>query len=125
MLFTTGKYWLFLTIVFFVYWSVARRRSLRVIVILLASYYFYALWNPAFVPLLFGLSTIDFLTARGISLTTRPRLRRALLITSTLPDVGPLIVSSTSTSSAPPPQLFSSYSTYSRGLSSSKTSSFL
>jgi alginate O-acetyltransferase complex protein AlgI len=92
MLFTTGKYWLFLTIVFFVYWSVARRRSLRVIVILLASYYFYALWNPAFIPLLLGLSTIDFLTARGISLTTRPRLRRALLVTSTLTDVGTLIV---------------------------------
>jgi D-alanyl-lipoteichoic acid acyltransferase DltB (MBOAT superfamily) len=92
MLFTTGKYWLFLTIVFFVYWSVARRRGPRVIVILLASYYFYALWNPAFIPLLFGLSTIDFLTARGISLTTRPRLRRALLITSTLTDVGTLIV---------------------------------
>ena len=92
MLFTTGKYWLFLTIVFFVYWSVARRRSPRVAVILLASYYFYALWNPAFIPLLFGLSTIDFLTARGISLTTRPRLRRALLITSTLTDVGTLIV---------------------------------
>ena len=92
MLFTTGKYWLFLTIVFFIYWTVARRRSLRVIVILLASYYFYALWNPAFVPLLFGLSTIDFLTARGISLTTNARLRRALLITSIVTDVGTLIV---------------------------------
>jgi len=92
MLFTTGKYWLFLAIVFFVYWSVARRRSLRVIVILLASYYFYALWNPAFVPLLLGLSTVDFLTARGISLTTRARLRRALLITSIVTDVGTLIL---------------------------------
>jgi D-alanyl-lipoteichoic acid acyltransferase DltB (MBOAT superfamily) len=92
MLFTTGKYWLFLTIVFFVYWSVARRRSLRVIVILLASYYFYALWNPAFVPLLLGISTIDFLTARGISSTARPRLRRTLLITSIVTDVGTLIV---------------------------------
>src|SRR6185295_5843518 len=92
MLFTTGKYWLFLTIVFFVYWSVARCRGPRVIVILLASYYFYALWNPAFVPLLFGLSTIDFLTARGISLTTRPRVRRALLITSIVTDVGTLII---------------------------------
>jgi len=92
MLFTTGKYWLFVTIVFFVYWSVARRHNLRVSVILLASYYFYALWNPAFVPLLFGLSSIDFLTARGISLSTSARLRRALLITSITTDVGTLIV---------------------------------
>ena len=92
MLFTTGKYWLFLTIVFFIYWSAARRRNLRVIVILLASYYFYALWNPTFVPLLFALSSIDFLTARGISLTTNIRLRRGLLVISIITDVGTLIV---------------------------------
>ena len=92
MLFTTGKYWLFLTIVFFVYWSIAQRRNFRVVVILLASYYFYALWNPKFVPLLFALSTVDFLTALGISLTTNNRLRRALLSISIVSDVGTLIL---------------------------------
>lgn len=92
MLFTTEKYWLFLAIVFFVYWAVARRRSLRVVCVLLASYYFYALWNPRLVPLLFALSSIDFLTARGISITTNSRLRRVLLITSLVTDVGTLFV---------------------------------
>ena len=92
MLFTTSKYWLFLTIIFFVYWSVAKRRRSRVLCILLASYYFYALWNPKFVLLLLGISTIDFLTARGIEATTKSNLRRALLFTSIVADIGTLIV---------------------------------
>src|SRR4030095_6794963 len=92
MLFTTSKYWLFLTIVFFIYWSVAKRRHLAVLCILLASYYFYALWNPKFVLLLFTISTIDFLTARGIEATTNTRLRRSLLFTSIFTDIGTLIV---------------------------------
>lgn len=92
MLFTTGKYWLFLTIVFFIYWFVARRSTLRVVCILIASYYFYALWNPKFVPLLFAISTIDFLTARGLAATTRSSLRRLLLFISITTDIGLLIV---------------------------------
>lgn len=92
MLFTTSKYWLFLTIIFFLYWSVAKRRRSRVLCILLASYYFYALWNPKFVLLLLVISTIDFLTAHGIASTTRVALRRALLCTSIATDIGALIV---------------------------------
>jgi len=92
MLFTTSKYWLFLTIVFFVYWSVAKRRQLAVWCILLASYYFYALWNPGFVLLLFAISTVDFLTALGISATTRAYMRRVLLWTSIVTDIGTLFV---------------------------------
>ena len=92
MLFTTGKYWLFLTIVFFVYWAVAKRRRLAVLTILLASYYFYALWNPTFVPLLIAISSIDFLTARGITASTSARLRRLLLFTSIVTDIGTLVV---------------------------------
>lgn len=92
MLFTTGKYFLFLTIVFFLYWTLARTRRLAVLFILLASYYFYALWNPKFVLLLFGLSTIDFLTARGIGASANNRLRRSLLFVSVITDVGALIV---------------------------------
>jgi alginate O-acetyltransferase complex protein AlgI len=92
MPFTTTKYWLFLTIVFFIYWSLAKRRRLAVLCILLASYYFYALWNPKFVLLLFAISTIDFLTAQGIEATTRVQLRRLLLWISIVTDIGTLIV---------------------------------
>jgi len=95
MLFTTSKYWLFLTIVFFVYWSIviaAKHRRLAVLCIVLASYYFYALWNPKFVLLLFAISTIDFLTAKGIAATANQKLRRTLLFTSVFIDIGTLLI---------------------------------
>jgi len=95
MLFTTSKYWLFLTIVFFVYWAIitiAKRRRLAVLCILLASYYFYALWNPKFVLLLFAISTVDFFTARGITSTSNSTLRRSLLSASIFIDIGTLLL---------------------------------
>lgn len=92
MLFTTGKYWIFLTLVFFGYWTVARSRRASVIFLLLASYYFYALWNIKFVSLLLIISTIDFLTARFIEKSSRARLRKALLSISILSDIGTLFI---------------------------------
>lgn len=92
MLFTTGKYWIFLILVFFIYWSIANRRRLAVGFILVASYYFYALWNPKFVLLLFALSTIDFFTAKGIASGTSAKTRKLLLSISITTDVGSLIL---------------------------------
>jgi len=92
MLFTTGKFWVFFIIVFFVYWTIASSRRLAVLFLLLASYYFYALWNPKFVILLFAISSIDFLTAKGINAAQGLRTRRLFLFTSITIDVGTLIV---------------------------------
>jgi alginate O-acetyltransferase complex protein AlgI len=92
MPFVSARYWLFLTVVFFIYWAIAKRRRLSTSFLLLASYYFYALWNPTFVPLLFGLSTIDFLTARAIAKSNNQRLRKLFLATSVITDVGTLVV---------------------------------
>ena len=92
MLFATGKYWIFLTVVFFGYWSIARSRRASVIFLLIASYYFYALWNIEFVPLLLVISTIDFLTARSISTSSRPLMRKILLSVSIASDIGTLFI---------------------------------
>jgi hypothetical protein len=54
MLFTTGNYFVFLAAVFFVYWLLAAWRLPRIWLLLAASYYFYALWNPKFFALLFS-----------------------------------------------------------------------
>lgn len=90
MLFTSGNYFIFLAIVFLAYWLLAVRRRVPVLFLLAASYYFYALWNPRFLALLFLISTIDFLTAWGLG-TKRSRLvRRLLLLTSILSDLGTL-----------------------------------
>jgi len=92
MLFTSGSYLIFLAIVFLLYWPFASNRWLRVIFLLAASYYFYALWNPRFLALLFLLSTVDYLTARAMAATEKQKLREALLAASVLTDVGALIV---------------------------------
>lgn len=91
MLFTSGTYLLFLALVFLLYWPLSSRRWTRVLFLLAVSYYFYALWNPKFLALLFLLSTVDFLTARGIAATGKPKLRQLLLGASLLTDVGALI----------------------------------
>ncbi len=91
MLFTTGNYWVFFGIVFFVYWLLSTRRRLPVLFILASSYYFYALWNPRFLFLLFAISTVDFLTGKGIAAARSNSLRKLLLLASVCTDVGALV----------------------------------
>ncbi|HYG79141.1 MAG TPA: hypothetical protein VD861_02065, partial [Pyrinomonadaceae bacterium] len=90
-MFFTGKYMLFLAIVFFAYWLFLSWRSipavLRVTFILGASYYFYALLNWKFLALVFLISTVDFLTARGIGASAEPRRRKFLLGVSIAADI--------------------------------------
>src|SRR5712692_9940331 len=90
MLFTSGNYLIFLAIVFFAYWLVAAKRGPRIIFLLAVSYYFYALWNPRFLVLVFAISTIDFLTGLGIGATKKMGLRKVLLSLSLITDIGAL-----------------------------------
>jgi alginate O-acetyltransferase complex protein AlgI len=90
MLFTSGNYFIFLAAVFFAYWLLARWRAPRVCFLLAASYYFYALWNPKFLALLFLLSTFDFLNALGIRKARRSAHRTLLLSLSVMMNVGVL-----------------------------------
>src|SRR5450759_1619287 len=92
MLFTSGSYLIFLAIVFLLYWPLASKRWVRVLFLLVASYYFYALWNPRFLAVLFLISTVDFLTARAISATERQKLRELFLGVSLLADIGALVL---------------------------------
>jgi alginate O-acetyltransferase complex protein AlgI len=92
MLFTSGSFLIFLAIVFFLYWPFANRRRLRVSLLLAASYYFYALWNPRFLALLLLISTVDFLTALLMGASHKRRLRELLLGVSLLTDVGVLVL---------------------------------
>jgi alginate O-acetyltransferase complex protein AlgI len=91
MLFTSGNYFIFLGIVFFAYWLLAPRRRAPSWFLLLASYYFYALWSPKLLLLLWLLSTVDFLTALGIRTFEKPAARKTLLVVSILSDVGTLV----------------------------------
>src|SRR5436190_9686742 len=92
MLFTSGNYFIFLEAVFFVYWLLARWRLARVCFLLAASYYFYALWNPRFLALLFLISTLDFLNALAIGKARSRPLRKSLVGLSVLLNVGTLFL---------------------------------
>lgn len=93
MFFTSGKYMVFLAAVFFMYWLLAtiRRRRVPVLFILAASYYFYAVWNPKSLIILFVISTVDFLTARGLGASSSQSRRKLLLWVSILTDIGALV----------------------------------
>jgi alginate O-acetyltransferase complex protein AlgI len=90
MLFTNGNYFIFLAIVFFAYWLLATSRRVPVLFLLAASYYFYALWNPKFLGLIFLLSTIDFAVGLGLGGNRSRSLRKLLVTVSVLTDVGVL-----------------------------------
>jgi alginate O-acetyltransferase complex protein AlgI len=90
MLFTNGNYFVFLAVVFFAYWLLAAWRLPRVWLLLVASYYFYALWNPKFLALLFLISTVDFLNALAIGKVRGKTIRKCLVGLSVLMNVGAL-----------------------------------
>jgi alginate O-acetyltransferase complex protein AlgI len=93
-MFYSGKYMVFLAIVFFAYWLFLSWRKvpavLRVAFILGTSYYFYALLNWKFLALVFLMSTVDFLTARAIGASRDARRRKFLLGLSLVTDIGTL-----------------------------------
>lgn len=93
-MFYSGKYMVFLAIVFFAYWLFLSWRSIpalaRITFILGTSYYFYALLNWKFLALVFLMSTVDFLTARAIGESSNKRRRQFLLGVSLVTDIGTL-----------------------------------
>jgi len=58
--------------------------------LLLASYLFYALWNPPFILLLWLSTVVDFYAARLIAREQRPTQRKALLLISLVLNLGML-----------------------------------
>jgi alginate O-acetyltransferase complex protein AlgI len=87
MLFVTGEYVLFLAAVLSVYWLTPWPRA-RVWILLAASYYFYYSFNQWLALVVATSSVADYLIARGMDATSRPVLRRLLLISSLLMNLG-------------------------------------
>src|SRR5690242_190135 len=92
MLLTSGSYLIFLALVFFIYWPLSSRRRLSLLFLLFASYYFYALWNPWSLAFLLLISLVDFTNGLGLNASKRPALRKLLLLTSIVIDVGSLVL---------------------------------
>lgn len=89
MLFNSVPFVVLLAVTFAA-WSYARGRSRRTI-LLLASYLFYASWNPLYLPLLLFSTGIDYWVALRLERAEKPRHRRLLLWLSLLGNLGVLI----------------------------------
>jgi len=67
-----------------------RRVELRILFLVLASYVFYAHWDPRFVPLIWASSTIDFWLGRRIGAATSERSRKRWLVVTVILNLGVL-----------------------------------
>jgi alginate O-acetyltransferase complex protein AlgI len=87
MLFCTTQLCWFFLVVFAVYWATPWPRA-RIAVLLVASGYFYASWNPSLAALVFATASMDFFLARGIAATDSPRRKKFLLVVSLVMNLG-------------------------------------
>ena len=92
MLFTSGTYYVFLMAVFFVYWAVAARARSRVVTLVIASCFFYAMAGGRAFLLLVAISAIDFTITRLMVRCDDTTKRRRLLFISLATDIGALCV---------------------------------
>ncbi|MGI9467591.1 MAG: MBOAT family O-acyltransferase, partial [Rubripirellula sp.] len=89
MLFTQFEFPIFFFCVLIAAW-LCRQRQTRNAVLLIASYYFYAYWDYRFCSLLALSTVVDYSIARGMVRSTGTGVRRALLMTSLVVNLGVL-----------------------------------
>lgn len=88
MLFNSLQYAWFLPTVFVVSWALVRLRLLRLIVLLCASYFFYASWNVYYLPLIFASSSVDYWLGLKIAATDSPRRKKQWLTGTVVTNLG-------------------------------------
>jgi D-alanyl-lipoteichoic acid acyltransferase DltB (MBOAT superfamily) len=90
--FNTLAYAVFLALVFVVTWLLAERgrARARLLVLLGASYFFYAQWDPRFLALIFATSTADWLLGNAIGHAPNERRRKRLLVITVIMNLGVL-----------------------------------
>ncbi|RMA59008.1 MBOAT family O-acyltransferase [Ulvibacter antarcticus] len=93
MLFNSFDFGVFLIIVYLLYWSVGvSRRTAQNVILLIASYVFYGLWDWRFLSLIVASSLIDFSAAKAIFNSNNGHKRKLFLWISILFNLGVLIV---------------------------------
>jgi alginate O-acetyltransferase complex protein AlgI len=89
--FQTQGFLLFFIAVAGAYWLIPRRwNTLRVWLLVIASFHFYAAWNASLAFLVTTTATLDYLFARGMDATNRRPLRRTLMWSSIAMNLGVL-----------------------------------
>ena len=90
MLFNSLQYLVFFPVVVCLYFLLPHRY--RWMLLLAASWYFYACWKVKYLGLLFLTTTVDYTAARLIERARAPRARRLLLMTSLAMNLGLLFL---------------------------------
>lgn len=89
MSFNSIDFAVFLTIVFILYWTIARNSLIRQnIVLLVASYFFYGWWDWRLLFLIVFISTFNYFSGIGISKQKKEHQRKFLLILSLFINLG-------------------------------------
>ncbi|MEO1032024.1 MAG: MBOAT family O-acyltransferase [Bacteroidota bacterium] len=89
MLFNSVEFAIFLPIVFILYWFVTNKHlKLQNILLLIASYVFYAWWDWRFLSLIIFSSVVDYFVGIKLGNTKNLKKRRILLITSICVNLG-------------------------------------
>lgn len=91
MLFHSLDYILFLSVAVTLFWTLARRDTLRIVVLFLMSCRFYMVWNPVYIFLVMGSSLIDFTAGRMIPRMKTAKGRKAWLLASIFTNLGVLV----------------------------------
>jgi D-alanyl-lipoteichoic acid acyltransferase DltB (MBOAT superfamily) len=86
MLFNTIQFFIFLAVVLALFYASPRR--FRRYILLAASYFFYACWNPKFIALLLTLTAIDYTAAIWLERVPPGPRKKALLILSLSANLG-------------------------------------
>src|ERR1700733_963026 len=86
MLFNTTRFFVFLAVVLALFYALPQR--FRKYLLLAASYFFYASWNPKFIALLLTLTAIDYTAGLWLERTTAPARRKAILVMSLAANLG-------------------------------------
>ena len=87
MVFTSFVFLKFFTVVFIALWLMPTR-TLRQMLILVASAFFYAYWKPSYLLLLLTPSMIDYWCSIHIEDTEDPKVRRNWLLVSLITNLG-------------------------------------
>jgi D-alanyl-lipoteichoic acid acyltransferase DltB (MBOAT superfamily) len=90
MLFDTTLFVWFFLIVFAGFWAMVKYPIARVIWLLLASYVFYASWNPALLSLILFSTVLDYFAGRGIYRAESKKVRKLWLMASLVGNLGML-----------------------------------
>jgi D-alanyl-lipoteichoic acid acyltransferase DltB (MBOAT superfamily) len=92
VLFNSFDFGFFLVIVYVVYWTIGtNNRKAQNLLLLLASYVFYGLWDWRFLFLLLASSVVDFIAGHLLGQASKLRIRKLLLWTSIFWNLGVLI----------------------------------